>query len=523
MSKWILIGPVVGVVLLVVGLVLGYAVFPPLVEQKIIESVELLQGTDQYERWKEVPQPLDFKVYLFNVTNVEEIQAGGVPKIEEVGPFIYSQYRRKYNIRFSRDKERASYYQQLRFEFNAEKSAPLTQDDKIVVLNMYMNSILQMVEEETVTLMGLINTAMNAVFGTTTSFFVETTPRKFLFEGVEFCVDPVGIALIICSQIEERNSTTITKTADKNSLKFAMFAHKNNTHDGRYEINTGIRRLDKLLKVEKWHNARTLSMWKPDKLGAPSTCQFINGTDATAAAPFRKEHDDFYIFSSDICRSVHLYWDSKTNYQGINGYRYVTKNDFLNEIGTQYGTECFCVNKIKNALVDDDGCLYQGALDLTECVGAPVVITLPHFYGANEKYGLLVDGLNPSADKHQIYMDIEPRTGSPLRGGKKVQFNMFLKQLTRITLSEKFEIPRLFPVAWVDEGLELNDDMVNMIKSDLVNVLTLLSAVQWSLVGVGAALVVCMLIWYFMARKKVTKTTSIDPIIEGKKGDTTNS
>nr|QGW50718.1 sensory neuron membrane protein s3 [Propsilocerus akamusi] len=563
MSKWILIGPLVGVVCVALGLILGYAVFPPMVKQKIIESVELNKDTEQYERWKELPLPLDFKVYLFNVTNPAEIQMGEQPKVEEIGPFVYSQYRKKYNIRFSRDKERASYYQQMRFEFNAEKSYPLTEDDKVVVLNVQLNSILQiidkdfkqivtnmtrgiekqidktpvinvvkrmldrytplqsilqLVESETPSFMPLINGEIGRVFGPTTSFFMETTPRQFLFEGVEFCKNPIGFAGTICDLIEKRNSTTITRSSFGNSLSFSMFGHKNRTHDGLYEINTGIRRLDKLLKIEKWRNARTLSMWKSDKHGAPSTCQYINGTDATAAAPFRKENDNFYIFSSDICRSVQLFYDNKIKYEGIEGYRYSTRDNFLSEVGPQYGTECFCVNKIKNALTNDDGCLYPGAIDLTECLDAPVVVTMPHFLDADERYGLLIDGLNPSHDKHKIFIDIEPYTGAPLRGGKKVQFNMFLRKIDSITLTDKFNIPRLFPVVWVDEGLELNEQMTNMIKNDLINVLTILDVVQWTLVGVGAAIAVCTLIWFVFAMKKktVTKTTSVEPIYEGK-------
>lgn len=112
---------------------------------------------------------------------------------------------------------------------------------------------------------------------------------------------------------------------------------------------------------------------------------------------------------------------------------------------------CFCVNKIKGALTDDVGCLYPGALDLSECTGkrrirktstsgsnkifsdAPVVATMPHFLNADERYGLMVDGLNPSPEKHNIFIDIEPFTGAPLRGGKKLQFNMFLKKIDKIS------------------------------------------------------------------------------------------
>lgn len=40
------------------------------------------------------------------------------------------------------------------------------------------------------------------------------------------------------------------------------FLQKNLTHDGLYEINTGIRRVDKLQKIEKWNNLKTLKAWK---------------------------------------------------------------------------------------------------------------------------------------------------------------------------------------------------------------------------------------------------------------------
>lgn len=73
---------------------------------------------------------------------------------------------------------------------------------------------------------------------------------------------------------------------------------------------------------------------------------------------------------------------------------------------------------------------------------APVVITLPHFYEADQRYGLMVDGLNPSAEKHQIFMDIEPNTGYPLRGGKKIQFNMFIRKIERIS-KEKIQILKM--------------------------------------------------------------------------------
>jgi lysosome membrane protein 2 len=63
---------------------------------------------------------------------------------------------------------------------------------------------------------------------------------------------------------------------------------------------------------------------------------------------------------------------------------------------------------------------------------ASIVGTLPHFYGADEKYQRQIDGIYPDEGKHIITMDVEPLTGTPLRGGKKLQLNMFLRQIDQI-------------------------------------------------------------------------------------------
>lgn len=48
-------------------------------------------------------------------------------------------------------------------------------------------------------------------------------------------------------------------------------------------------------------------------------------------------------------------------------------------------------------------------------------------------------------------------------------------------MTQNYGSPILFPVVWIDEGLELNEDMTGMIKSDLTRVLMILDIVQWTL------------------------------------------
>lgn len=51
--------------------------------------VNLGPGTEIRDMFLNIPFPLEFRVYLFNVTNPMEIQNGAKPIVNEVGPFCY--------------------------------------------------------------------------------------------------------------------------------------------------------------------------------------------------------------------------------------------------------------------------------------------------------------------------------------------------------------------------------------------------------------------------------------------------
>lgn len=81
-----------------------------------------------------------------------------------------------------------------------------------------------MVEDETSILLKPINDDLRKIFGQETdSFFITTTPKKFLFEGVEFCKGGSGAMVdIICNQIKARGVKTLRETPS-GSLKFSFF------------------------------------------------------------------------------------------------------------------------------------------------------------------------------------------------------------------------------------------------------------------------------------------------------------
>lgn len=39
--------------------------------------------------YDELPFPLTFNVYLFNITNPDHVQTGDIPKLQQIGPYRY--------------------------------------------------------------------------------------------------------------------------------------------------------------------------------------------------------------------------------------------------------------------------------------------------------------------------------------------------------------------------------------------------------------------------------------------------
>lgn len=50
-------------------------------------------------------------------------------------------------------------------------------------------------------------------------------------------------------------------------------------------------------------------------------------------------------------------------------YRFTARDDFLNQIGPEYGTDCFCSGNVSNVPQHSNGCLLRGAMDLSLCQG----------------------------------------------------------------------------------------------------------------------------------------------------------
>lgn len=70
---------------------------------------------------------------------------------------------------------------------------------------------------------------------------------------------------------------------------------------------------------------------------------------------------------------------------GVNTLRYTVD---LGDMSKNEMEKCFCPTP--------ETCLSRNLYDLSKCLGAPIIGSLPHFYESEPKYLELVEGLHPT-------------------------------------------------------------------------------------------------------------------------------
>lgn len=78
-----------GFCILLLALLSSSVIFPELEKYLIRKETAFQEGTKTFESWKKIPFPFKLKIYFFNVTNVDDFQAGAKPVFREVGPYVY--------------------------------------------------------------------------------------------------------------------------------------------------------------------------------------------------------------------------------------------------------------------------------------------------------------------------------------------------------------------------------------------------------------------------------------------------
>ncbi|XP_046745518.1 sensory neuron membrane protein 1-like [Diprion similis] len=452
--------------------ILTWVSFPPFLRSQLRKQVALVHGTEMREFWEKLPFHYVFKVYLFNITNAEGIENGEKPHVQQIGPYVFHEWKEKLNPVDDEDADTVEVNYRNTWFFQPSESNGLTGNEELIFPHLAMLSMILITMNEKPQMINIAAKAADSIYRKPTSIFMKARAMDIMFDGITIdCTVKDFAGAAVCSLL--KTDTRNLHVVGENMYKFSLFGHKNGTiREDRIKVTRGVKDPKKIGYVVEYKNQTIQTVWNGDE------CNSFEGTDTTIFHPGLYKDENIIGFSVDLCRTLVGRYVKPTSAGGFKTNQYVF--DFGDQ-STVPEEKCYCL--------DPDNCLKAGALDLYTCQGTPVITTLPHFYLTHPSYLENVTGLNPIQEDHGIRVDFEPFTGSPISSRQRLQLNMFIFPIPKFKLMKNFPYA-LLPLAWIEENVDLPPDMIKKLKL-VFHVLTAVSCFKWLLLlgglGLGGA------------------------------------
>ncbi|TRY75075.1 hypothetical protein TCAL_08572 [Tigriopus californicus] len=406
------------------------------------------------EAWQNPPLTPITKVYVFNVTNQEDVLAGNASRfqIEEIGPFVYSARTIKRVVDWGQDGKTLTFQSKTTYQYLPKESAfPDDRTTFVVVPNVLLMT--GMLKTEVRPMSSFIKRNIIWPILTSTGYktpFLHLSVADFVwgYEDELGCLDSDPSTEnedleedlfgddFVREPAKPKMSERSYRRPDGRCM-FGTLVGRNDTWESPIMIQTGLGDIRSKGQLLKSKGKSSFGAWTPN-----SPCDSLIGTQEPSALPPQLP-DTFNLFLGIMCRAIGMEHDGIIQYGQIHAKRYVPVRNSFNF--TQ--DSCYHVKSLHQ--------LPPGALSASTCTdGAPLLVSFPHYEGGSPWYLDQVDGLTPSeTELHLPQIDVEPTFGAPLSIKIRFQVSLLLERdsdfppLTNLTSQQT-----LLPVFWVEEG-----------------------------------------------------------------------
>ncbi|XP_074849876.1 lysosome membrane protein 2 isoform X2 [Carettochelys insculpta] len=449
-------------------------VFPKAVEQQVKEGTVLQNGTEAFDLWEDPPPPVYTQFYFFNVTNPLEVVNGDIPFVEEIGPYTYREYRPRVNVHILDNGTRVSSENPKTYVFEPGKSVGDPEVDLIRTVNIPAVTAME--------------------WAKSTSLQFPTKILLILYQENLFVTHTVHELLW---GYKDKLLSLLHLLWPEIDPVFGLFNKMNGTDDGEYVVLSGKMNYLNFSKIVEWRGKESLDWW------TTKSCNMINGTDGSAFHPLISKDETIYLFSSDFCRSLYVTFDSFVTVSGIPAYRFVPPPKVFANSSVNPDNAGFCVPA--------GNCHGSGILNVSMCKqGAPIFLSAPHFYQADEKYVKDIQGMHPKKEDHETFLDINPLTGLLLQAAKRLQINVFVRHLEGFIETGNVRT-LIFPVVHVNESVLIDEASAKKLKSVLFEA-TLVTSIPYIIMALGILLGIVFIV--LVCRPPGTKEEIRDALID---------
>ncbi|XP_047228869.1 lysosome membrane protein 2c isoform X1 [Girardinichthys multiradiatus] len=458
-------------VMLIIGISLVLSnVFPNVFQSRVKTEVVLRNGTEAFGAWADPPAPIYMQFYFFNLTNPGEVLDGERPAVVEIGPYTYREYRPMEDVVFHDNGTRVAAVNPKTYIFQRNMSRG-PESDLIRTVNIPAMTVMERFKDNKA-IANLIASYMR-------------------FSGIGlFTTHTVGELLWGYEDVLLKTFKTFMPELDD---IFGLFYKNNASSDGDYMFFTGQPNYKDFARVDTWNGKSSLDWWTSDE------CNMINGTNGASFHPIISKNAELYMFSSDLCRSLYAVYTNDVTVKGISGYRFVPPFEVFANVTVNPANAGFCVPA--------GNCLGSGLLNVSLCKqGAPIIMSSPHFYQADEKFVQDVFGMRPKKEEHETAIDINPLTGIILQAAKRLQVNVYVEKIP--DFSETGNVRTVvFPVMYLNESVLIDDGSAKKLQMIVVEK-NVVENIPFMLIGVG--IILGGIFMFLMCRQKVPESTSAE-------------
>ncbi|XP_068429658.1 lysosome membrane protein 2c isoform X2 [Clinocottus analis] len=434
------------------------------------QEIVLKNGTDTFEAWENPPAPIYMQFYFLNLTNPLEVLDGDRPAVIEIGPYTYREYRPMEQVDFQDNGTKVAAVNNKTYIFQRNMSRG-PESDLIRTVNIPAMTVMEQFKDHSI-IANLISSYMKS---TGEGLFTTRTVGELLW-GYED-------GLLKALQILQPDLDDV----------FGLFYKSNGSSDGEYVFFTGQENYKDFARVDTWNGDSKLSWWTSDE------CNKINGTNGASFHPIITKDETLYMFSSDLCRSLYVLFEEEVTVKGIPGYRFSPPSMVFANNTVNPANAGFCVPA--------ENCLGSGVLNVSPCKqGAPIIMSSPHFYQADEKYIQGVFGMSPQKELHQTLIDINPLTGLIIQAAKRLQVNVQVEKIPRFDQTGNVGTV-IFPVVYLNESVVIDDASARKLHSILVEQNVVVN-VPFMLIGLG--IVLGGVFMFLMCHQKVPVSTAAE-------------
>ncbi|XP_069357547.1 scavenger receptor class B member 1-like [Maniola hyperantus] len=358
-------------------------------------------------------------VYVFNVTNGEAFVSGEDEKLklQEVGPFIYQEYRK--NDQFELDEEAGvmRYTPRLWTKFVPEGSVGDPHKINVTVPNIALLAMASMLSDYP---------------------FLTKTGFNILVSRVNA---PTLLNVDVHSQLwgYEEPLISIGNTLLPGWITFSKMGLLDRLYNPPAipRLELGITNKDKYM-IKTLNGARGLTAWEYENPSKRTRCNTLVDTyEGIAYPPALTPKTKLRIYRNVLCRMLDLELvGTRTTDYGTEAFIYKISNDTFN-IGPS--TECLCGKRAcKNGVSDLSPCLYN----------LPLALSHAHFLHADPQLYERIEGIHPDETQHGSEFVVDPKLGVVLQTRFTLQINVDVQDVNYNPPAKPF-MNMIVPLAYI--------------------------------------------------------------------------